>query len=69
MVKYCMNLQTGSVREGPENLSISPRRNPNIERLIDPRGGEGFRRVAVPLNELSLELQTGRGKLRKRKGV
>jgi len=71
MVKYCMNLQTGSVREGPEAEApaISPRRNVNLERLIDPRTGDGFRPVTVPLKDLPPQLQTGRGKLRKRKGV
>ena len=38
-MKYCMNLETGSVREG-----VNPRISTNLERLSDP----GFRPVAVP---------------------
>ena len=81
MVKYCMNLETGSVAE-QNNLPINPRRitnletgsvternnlprsNKNLEKVIDPRNG--FRPVAVPLQDLPLELQTGRGRLRAR---
>ena len=81
MVKYCMNLETGSVAE-QNNLPINPRRNTNLEtgsvaernnlprintnleRVIDPRNG--FRPVAVPLQDLPVELQAGRGRLRAR---
>ena len=66
MVKYCMNLQTGSVREGSQPQEISPRATENLQRLIDPRAGEGFRRVAVPLKDLPVELQPARGRLRNR---
>ena len=63
MVKYCMNLETGSVAE-QNNLPINPRRNTNLERVIDPRNG--FRPVDVSLQDLPVQLQAGRGRLRAR---
>ena len=69
MVKYCMNLETGSVRDEDNLSAISPRINTNLERLLDldPRTGTGFRAVPVPA-DLPLELQAGRGRPRGRGG-
>ena len=64
-MKYCMNLETGSVREEDNLSAISPRINTNLGRLLDPRAGTGFRPVAVPA-DLPVELQAGRGRLRGR---
>jgi hypothetical protein len=79
MVKYCMNLETGAVAE-QNNLTINPRRNTktglvaeqknlprrntNLERVIHPRNG--FRPVDVPLQDLPVQLQAGRERLRAR---
>ena len=81
MVKYCMNLETGSVAE-QNNLPLNPRRNTNLEtgsvaerknlpsrntnleRVIDPRNV--FRPVAFSIQDLPVELQAGRGRLRAR---
>ena len=62
MVKYCMNLQTGSIRE-QDNLPITPRRSPNIPRLTDTRNG--FKPVPVPA-DLPVELRSNRGRIRNR---